>query len=147
MCRPGLFVVTKAGRLAPASLRSQEDMRTLRLRPGDLVSVQIIRPRNPKLSALANAVLSKLAEGLGVPTETVKTRLKIALGYADLIEKPDGTIEQHARSLSFEDLPDEDTFIEFWKAAEQFVAELLPALEPADQREILTILEGRRAVA
>lgn len=145
MPRPGLFVVTQRGALAPASPRTQQEMADLKLRPGDLVSVQVIRSRNPKLCALANAVIAKVADSLGVPSQTVRTKLKLALGYSDLIERQDGTIEERPQRMTFEDMPDEDAFIEFWRATEMFVGHILPELDPQDQEAIVAMLDGRRS--
>lgn len=142
--RPGLFVVTARGSLHPANGRTQEELRELRLRPGDFVSVRVLRARNAKLCALANVVIAKMAEGLGVPSETIKTRLKLVLGYCDLIQKPDGSIEEKPRSMAFDDLEDEDDFVEFWRACEEIIcSKLLPLLEPDEQESVLAIMQGR----
>jgi len=144
--RAGLFVVTARGSLHPANGRAKEDLRALNLGPGDFVSVKVLRSRNAKLCALANMVIAKLAEGLGVPSETVKTKLKLALGYTDLIERKDGSIEQRARGMAFDQMEDEDDFIEFWRAAEALICgSLLPILDDDAAEEVLRVMNGRGA--
>jgi DNA-binding MarR family transcriptional regulator len=140
--RPGLFIVGMNGGLFAANGRTKEDMRALNLQPGQLTSAQVLRCRSPKLNALVHAVLAHLAEGFGVTPQTVKTRLKLALGYCDLIEKADGTIAQSPHSVSFDDM-DESDFREFWKAAEEIVcSKLLPELPEDEQSQIVAILNG-----
>ena len=141
--RPGLFVITSRGSLAPATARTKEALRSLRLGPGDFVTVQVMRARNAKLCSLAHVVIAKLAEGLGVTSEAIKTRLKLELGYFDLVQMQDGKVEHRVSSLGFDEMLDEDSFAEFWRAAEVLVANILPELEPSEQDEILAIMQGR----
>jgi hypothetical protein len=140
MSVPGLFTYARGG-FYPANGRTQETVRARQFKPYDLVSAQLLTARNPKLNALVQAVLAHLAEGFGVPTETIKTKLKLALGYVDLVDHG-GRIEQAPRSFRFEDM-DEDAFVEFWRAAEVLVTErLLPELADDEQDQIVEILNG-----
>jgi hypothetical protein len=140
--RPGLFI-HRSGTIAPANLRTKEAFREFGLKEGQLVTAQVMRARNPKLNALVQVVLTQLADAFGVTTETVKARLKIALGYADFVEKPDGSIEPKPHSFNFEDMADEDEFREFWRACEAAIcANLLPELPGDDAQAILAILNG-----
>lgn len=141
--RAGLFRYGKGG-LWPANGRTREALREAKLAEGALISAQVLRSRNPRLCALANAVICELADGFGVPRETIVTRLKELLGFYDIVVTPDG-VEKRARSFAFEDLPDEDAFIEFWRAAEALAcSELVPCLGDDEQRAVLAMLDGRR---
>ncbi len=79
-----------------------------------------------------------------MPTATITSRLKIALGYADFVQKPDGSIEPKPHSFSFEDMADEDDFREFWRACEVAICEnLLPELPDDESEAIRKIMQGR----
>ncbi len=141
--RPGLFLVSKRLGLYAANRRTKEALEEFKLEPGQLVSVAVIRSRNPKLCALAHSVIARVADAMGVTSFELTARLKERLGYCDLVQMPDGSMKRIARRASFEDLPDEDAFREFWRALEiEVCSELLPELPNEEQGAILRIMNG-----
>jgi hypothetical protein len=138
----GLFVVGPRHALFPANARTKHQV--ARLKTGDLVNGKVIKSRSPELNAATHVVLAHVAEGLGVPIEKLKTELKKALGYVDLVQRSDGTIEPSPHRLDFEKCDEED-FREFWNHAEPLLGELVAQMPvDAERDRILDLMEGRR---
>jgi hypothetical protein len=137
----GLFVIGPRHTLVPANARTKHAVG--KYKTGDLVNGKIVASRSPELNAATHVVLAQVAEGLGVPVSKLKTELKKALGYVDLVQRSDGTIEPSPRSLDFEHA-DEDDLLEFWNHAQPLLAELVASLPDEPERErILGLMQGR----
>lgn len=139
MAEPGLFKVVPRG-LVPANTRTQDAHRTLPA--GDLVSAKVLRERTPQATAKANAVFAHLGHAFGVPAERVKTELKRALGYVDLVQQPDGQVVPAPRSMAF-DAMDGDEWDVFWREAEAALCQVvLPGMPDGVRQAIYDILNG-----
>lgn len=132
------------GRLVPASGRAKEELRKAHLQDGDYVAVKLIKTRNPKLAGLAYVVFAKIGEAIGVSAAAVEAQIKLALGYVDLVERPDGRVEPSPKRLDFETVPDENDYREFWDQAVPLICErILPSMPDDEVEELLTIINGR----
>jgi Protein of unknown function (DUF1367) len=90
-------------------------------------------------------LLTKLVEATGnwtTPAELLAD-LKKVLGHYDWIERADGTVEKHPRSISFAKM-DQAEFAEFFRSAVRFLeTEVLPEINMLPEvREIFAMLDG-----
>lgn len=104
---------------------------------GDIVRVQISKPRNPRHHAKYWAMLGIVHEGTAVQdlyptTDKLHQAIKGALGYYTDIKLPDGKVFQVVDSIAFESM-DQDEFQEFYnKAVDLIVTQVVPNLNRDD---------------
>ncbi len=104
---------------------------------GDVVRVQISKPRNPKHHAKYWAMLNLVHEGTAVQdlyptTDKLHQAIKGALGYFSEVKLPDGKVFQVVDSIAFESL-DQIAFQEFYdKAVDLIVTQVVPNLDRED---------------
>jgi hypothetical protein len=99
------------------------------------VPFQIVatRPRNLDRLKLYHTLITVVAKGLGQNHDDVDAQVRINLGYFEEARLPSGVIIPRPTSISYENMPDESTFIEFFEKAIQAVYVLYGIL-PADAR-------------
>ncbi len=117
-------------------------------KPGDVVRIQVSKPRHPKHHRKYWAMLKIVHEGTAVQdlyptTDKLHQAIKGALGYYSEVRLPDGKVFQVVDSIAFESL-DQIAFQEFYdKAVNLIVTQVLPNLDRDDlEREVLEMING-----
>lgn len=136
-----ILVTKHLGGLRPVDEAGQQALR--RLRHGEVVRVDIARPRNVQHHRLFWALLTLVSDNsrhYDTP-EQVLTALKIALGHVDPIVGHDGKTYFVPRSISFANM-DQDEFSAFFdRCVDVIVQRFLPGVtEEALRREVLDML-------
>lgn len=99
------------------------------IKPGQLVTVEVKRPRNLQHHRLWWKLCSVVAENLpgDYPAETVCELIKLRIGHVDII-KTRGGITEIPKSISFAKM-DQTQFREFFDRAVAFIcSDLLPGV-------------------
>ncbi len=104
---------------------------------GDIVRVQISKPRNPKHHAKYWALLNLVHEGTAVQdlyatTDKLHQAIKGALGYYSEVKLPDGTVFKVVDSIAYESM-DQQAFEEFYgKVLDLITTQIVPNLDRED---------------
>lgn len=117
-----------------------------RIKPGDVVRVEVRRPRNlsahRRWFALVNMIYAN-SEDYGSP-ELVHAHLKLLAGHADpIVNKATGETYLVPKSISFSSM-DEDAFQALWaRVVPKVCTEIIPGLTvPEVEDEVLRICGG-----
>ena len=106
-------------------------------RPGDIVRIQVSKPRHPGHHRKYWAMLKLVHEGTAVQdlyltTDHLHQALKGALGYYSEVKLPDGKVFQVVDSIAFESM-DQNAFEAFYnKAVDLIVTQVVPNLDRED---------------
>ena len=137
----GFFKIVTGMRRDGARLLTPSDKASQALldkyKHGDVLRVQVSKPRNPKHHAKYWAMLKLVHEGTAVQdlyptTDHLHQAIKGALGYYSEVRLPDGKVLQVVDSIAFESL-DQIAFQEFYnKAVDLIVSQVVPNLDRED---------------
>ncbi len=106
-------------------------------KPGDVVRIQVSKPRHPGHHRKYWAMLKIVHEGTAVQdlyptTDKLHQAIKGALGYFNEVKLPDGKVFQVVDSIAFESM-DQHAFEEFYgKAVDLIVSQVVPNLNRED---------------
>ena len=113
---------------------------------GDVIRVQVSKPRNPRHHAKYWAMLKLIHEGTAVQdlypnTDKLHQAIKGALGYFSEVKLPDGKVFQVVDSIAFESM-DQHAFEEFYqKAVDLIVSQVVPNLDRDDlERQVMEMV-------
>jgi len=133
-----------ASHLIPEGLEAREQLAKLAI--GEVVQVEIIRPRSRKANARVHFTLERLAAAMGVSVRACRGWLMVKTGFADVVRWPrtpngQAVVVPHTitdmSALEFE---------MFWDdASGVIVTEVLPLLPPVVAVEIGRGLHGSEA--
>ncbi len=104
---------------------------------GDVVRVQVSKPRNPKHHAKYWAMLKIVHEGTAVQdlyptTDKLHQAIKGALGYYSEVRLPDGKVFQVVDSIAFEAMAQDEFEVFYDKAVDLIVSQVVPNLDRED---------------
>lgn len=143
------FLATKhLGSLRPADQAGEDALR--KVGQGELVSIEIKRPRNIKHHRMYWALVTLVWENMDgdrYPTaEDLHAAIKIAAGLRTRIELPDGSVGFIPGSIAFHKM-DQAAFGEFYDRVCDLIAKhFLPGVTKADlKREVESLVGVRRA--
>jgi hypothetical protein len=133
-----VFVAKHFGALRPVDPVGEDAI--AKIKHGEIVAVDLIRPRNGKFHRLFMggllALIYENTDGRFKSIDHLLTVVKIGIGHADLITLKDGTERWHPRSISFAKM-DEDSFRAFFnRAVDYIIANILPVDKPDLEREV-----------
>lgn len=141
--RPKIMMRVVKGGLQPADQYSTERLRAKNYKIGEIVSVEVVKCRNPGFHRLAHQIGALVAQNIegfeGMPAHMVLKRLQIESGLECdemAIEMPGigGVLQRIPRSLSFDSM-DDVAFHEFVAGICRHIAkQYWPSLD-ADQIE------------
>lgn len=141
---PVCLRVTAAGTLEPASAYYSAELRSRRLRVGDLVHAELTKPRHPKHHRLVFALLQKVLENQdGLQTiEQLLTVVKIKLGRVEtLVDAATGRAYYVPQSIAFASM-DQSDFSVFWRDLCRVVArDYFPGMTPERVAELAEMME------
>jgi hypothetical protein len=124
------FRRTLAG-LSPDDDAASEALRGVQI--GQVVAVEISRPRNLQHHRLYWAMVGKIADAVDLPTEAVSDHLKCETGHCHTIKTKDG-IRRYPKSISFAAM-DQAAFREFFERCCRVISiEWLPHMSPTQIR-------------
>lgn len=108
-----------------------------RIKPGDIVDIEYVRPRSQKFHRLLWALLKLVAdnqEQYGM--DEILDVVKIGVGHTRVIAMPGDFVFRVPKSISFASL-DDDEFADFFRSAVDFViSDLVPFNREALLREV-----------
>lgn len=119
----------------------EQAAKTLRgIKPGEVIAVEVTRPRNIQHHRLFWAMVSKIAEAVDAEPENVADVLKIKTGHYVTVTTKSGLM-MFPRSISFAKM-DQAEFRDFFdRCCKVICAEFLPHMSaPEVQSEILNML-------
>lgn len=141
---PVCLRVTAAGALEPASAYYSAELRSRRLRVGDLVHADLTKPRNPRHHRLVFALLQKVLENMdGLQTiEQLLTIIKIKLGRVDtLVDASSGKAYYVPQSIAFASM-DQTEFSVLWRDLCRLVArDYFPGMDPDQVAELAEMMD------
>lgn len=143
-----IMLAKQFGALRPADEDSEEFLS--HLRNGETVSAVITVPRarvlahHNKLMALLGLVAQNHPTYTDI--KTVLFNVKLDLGYADWVQRPDGTMAPMVRSISFPKMSQAEFDVFFDRVVKLIITRFLPGVGRAElDREVNEILLGRNA--
>lgn len=103
-------------RVGPALYPWDKDMQTEfdKLPRGKSLKAEITQPRNLEFLRLYWALCTRVANGIGKDPEWVDWALKVETGHCDVFMTRGGREVLRTRSISFEQMPDEASFRQFF---------------------------------
>jgi hypothetical protein len=119
-----------------------------KIRPGSLVAVNMVKPRNPAMHRWWWKLMDIIAENLDgeVSPETVCELVKLGIGHVDVI-RINGMIREIPKSISFAAM-DQPAFEHFRdRAVRYLVTEVIPGLDSEALCAEVDDLLGVRSVA
>lgn len=135
----------RSGTLHPVGEDATRVMKSIK--PDEKVLVTVHRARYPEHHRLVMAVVSKIAEAMGVAHNVILLWLKWETGLIDIVELPNGMRCHDPRSISFESMG-QDEFQEWWNDALIVIKEkMLPKLNAREFRQVRDIITGERKAA
>lgn len=122
-----------------------------RFKQGDIVAVEMKKPRNPKFHRLYWSLITIVHQNMDgdrYPTpEDLHAAIKIAAGIRTQIQLPDGTIGFIPGSTAFHKM-DESAFSEFFdKVCDLIAKHFIPGISNADLKAEVEIMTGIRSAA
>lgn len=140
--RPPLFFRKHLGALRPADRVAEEAF--AKVKPGEVVRVEMKRPRNAKHHRKYWALLALVVDNLdqSVSVETLHDWMKLKVGCVRLLRTKSGLVELPG-SISFEKM-DQSQFEEFYEKALQYVlTEILPGVGKKElEEEVFAMIGG-----
>lgn len=111
-----------------------------RIKPGDIVDIEYVRPRSQKFHRLLWALLKLVAdnqEKYGM--DEILDVVKIGVGHTRVIAMPGDFVFRIPKSISFASM-DEDEFSAFFRSAVDYIiSDLIPFNREALLREVFEI--------
>lgn len=108
-----------------------------RIKPGDIVDIEYVRPRSQQFHKLFWALLKLVAdnqEQYGM--DEILDVVKIGVGHTRIISMPWGLLFRVPKSISFASM-DDDAFSDFFRSAVDFViSDMIPFEREALLREV-----------
>lgn len=140
--REPIYMRVEKGRMEPASAYYAELLRARKFSVGDVVRVEITKPRNPGHHAKVMKLLGKVAELLDTTTDSMLIMVKIRLGMVDaIIDSSTGRTHYVVQSIDFENM-DEGEFNVFHRKLSQLVARVwLPTMTPEQVEGLGSMLD------
>ena len=101
-----------------------------RMNPGDIIEVDVVRPRSQQHHRLFFAMLKIVSDNLdNCSVDNLLDIIKIGIGHTKIVKMPDGRLYAIPMSISFSSL-DQDAFAEiFTKAGDYVIQEILPGID------------------
>lgn len=129
--REPIYMRVEKGRLEPASAYYAELLRARKFRVGDVVRVEVTKPRNPRHHRLVFGLLHQVAEQLDMTTDNLLILVKIRMGLVDtIIDASNGRTHYVPRSVDFENM-DQGEFAVFHRDLSRLIARTwLPGFTP-----------------
>lgn len=131
--REPIYMRVEKGRLEPASAYYAELLRARKFSIGDVVRVEVTKPRNPRHHRLVFGLLHKVAERLEMTTDALLTLVKIRMGLVDTIVEMEGDRVRTyyvPQSVDFENM-DQGAFAIFHRDLSRLIARTwLPNFTP-----------------
>lgn len=141
-----LLVKTLGGQLRPVDDAGAEALR--KLKRGDIVSVELRRPRNVQFNRLWRALASITWENVDhdeyPSVEDLITRIKIGVGHRDRITFEGGVVAYIPRSLSFAACSQQEFDIFFDRATDWIIQHVLPGVTREDMIAEIETMTGIR---
>ena len=100
------------------------------MNPGDIIEVDVVRPRSQQHHKLFFAMLKIVSDNMGnCSVENLLDIIKLGTGHTNILELPNGVLYAIPKSISFSAM-DQDTFSAFFtKAVDYVIAEILPGID------------------
>lgn len=133
------------GHLTPVDAAGEEALRKLRF--GDVVTVEVKKPRNGKHHRLYWALIGIVFDNQDryETTEQLHNALKIAAGIYTPLEMPGGVVHKVPGSISFESM-DQTAFSQFYDRVCDLIAQhFLPGVSVEDLKAEVEQMIGARA--
>lgn len=123
-----LTFIAYDGKLTPATDEAEAWAR--KIKPGDIIEVDVKRPRSQQFHKLFFAMLKIVSDNLdNCSVDNLLDIIKIGIGHTKIIKMPDGRLYAIPMSISFSSL-DQDAFAEiFTKAGDYVIQEILPGID------------------
>lgn len=129
--REPIYMRVEKGRLEPASAYYAELLRARKFKVGDVVRVEVTKPRNPRHHRLVFGLLHKVAEQLEITTDALLVMVKIRMGLVEtIIDAASGRTYYVPQSVDFENM-DQGEFAVFHRDVSRVIARTwLPNFTP-----------------
>ena len=123
-----LTFIAYDGKLTPATDEAEGWAR--KIKPGDIIEVDVKRPRSQRHHRLFFAMLKIVSDNLdNCSVDNLLDIIKIGIGHTKIVKMPDGRLYAIPMSISFSSL-DQDAFAEiFTKAGDYVIQEILPGID------------------
>ena len=116
------------GKLTPATDEAEAWAR--KIKPGDIIEVDVVRPRSQQFHKLLFAMLKIVSDNLdNCSVDNLLDVIKLGTGHTKIIELPGGAYYAIPKSISFSAM-DQDTFSAFFtKAVDYIISDVLPGID------------------
>ena len=123
-----LTFIVYDGKLTPATDEAETWAR--KIKPGDIIEVDVKRPRSQSFHKLLFAMLKIVSDNLdNCSVDNLLDIIKIGIGHTKIIKMPDGRLYAIPKSISFSAM-DQDTFSAFFtKAVDYIISDVLPGID------------------
>lgn len=114
-----LTFIAYDGKLAPATDEAESWLR--KIKPGDVIDVDAVRPRSQRFHRLFFALLKIVSDNIdNCSVDNLLDVIKLGTGHTKIVELPSGGYYTIPKSISFSAM-DQDQFSAFFTKAVDFV--------------------------
>lgn len=116
------------GKLIPATDEAESWIR--RIKPGDIIDVDVVRPRSQQHHKLFFSMLKIVSDNLdNCSVDNLLDIIKLGTGHTKIVKLPGGVAYAIPKSISFSAM-DRDTFSAFFtKAVDYIISYVLPGID------------------
>lgn len=133
-----LTFIVYDGKLAPATDEAEAWAR--KIKPGDVIEVDVVRPRSQQFHKLFFALLKIVSDNIdNCSVDNLLDVIKLGTGHTKIVELPDGGFYTIPKSISFSAMDEAEFSMFFTKAVDFIIKELVPVDREALLHEVYEI--------